>query len=1313
MIGVVADYLKSGRHRRGRHVLFLGSGAKLPPQEMALPAYLQELAAAAVEDSFERLPAERRPVAQLEEYARQVPDEGERCRALRALLKDLRPAEGHVRLAGLIKDGYFPAIFTMEPHSLLEQALRNHFMEPGSDYNVVVLGVDEPEALGTALHHSSRVTVVKCGGDLERHSLPVTEAEMALHLRPYEKLIGDAFRVVSIFVAYHDRDRPFLETLPREGGKVFWVNPTIPLSDQSAFHELRTDEPELAEYHRLQLEVTSLLEARHSQRHILAREAGSFNGFFSALSTQLKQHSRRRGLGRRSELSVLRGGPYRFLDYFDVEDADFFFGREADTEALLNLVTEHQLSVLFGRSAIGKTSLLRAGLMAVLRRKDEEFQEGEGERPLLPVLANAGEEPELHMRRALLARADTEGFSLPPEVGEQHWPELAGALAEATGRRLLLIIDQFAALFVKVGAPIREHFLEELQRALANPRLHVLISIREDFLGELLDLRDQFPGLMDHFHRLHRLTWEQAEAAITKPAVNFNLTIERDLVQRLLEDLSRQGIEPAQLQIVLYRLYEELQPPSRALTQRMYDQLGGAMKILSTYLDKAMLQLPVNERPLARAILKQMVSSSELRGRWPLDRVVQAVPPERQTVEKVIAHLVDHRLLRVVENGDSRSYELIHEYLAEDLKNWLGEEKSQTRDVQDLLTREFSSYERYGLLLSVDVMRTLTDYARDLTLSPEELELILRSSAASGVSVEYWFGRLAELGSRRDAALLAFLEDEHPEVRLAAAQHLPTDVPAAYLRVLIAALEDEVPEVRENAAKALRRSERQVLALLRSTDPADRRLGAAALSRLGLRRYAARIVEALTDDDPGFAEIAAETLHALGERRFLPMMLRRAIGGGVPWSYAEVLGRLSASESALRLLRRSAAQHPGEPLLAYALAHAEMQARNYEAAADALELAREHAPDEAGRALLDRELERVRALGERAVSSSSQWPCFGRNARHEAAAESPLAPPLRQVWTLRTEGPVVASPVVGEGTVFVGSRDGIFYAMDSARGELRWTFRTGGRIEGTAALAEGLVYFGSTDKRVYALDAARGKERWHQTLGGPVRAACTLVDDLLIVGDVSGAVTALHLDTGRVKWRFSTEGEVLSAPACDGRRVFFGSWDAHLYALDLDTGEQVWRTPTDGPIAAPPSVGEYLVWCGSEDGDLYALDVNDGEIGWLSDLGGRIRGFPALTGDTLILGSGNGLVHALNPHSGAQLWTTGTGDEVLASAAIAGPVAYLGSKDGSLYAFDVESGEVLWKHSTVYGIYSSPALAEEALFLGVSYYYVAAFRSLD
>ena len=88
-------------------------------------------------------------------------------------------------------------------------------------------------------------------------------------------IIGDAFSVLVTFVAYVEQNRQLLRLVPHVGGKLFWINPTIPLSDRAASDELAVDEPGVAEYHKLQPEVTGLLESRQSQRHILAREAGS------------------------------------------------------------------------------------------------------------------------------------------------------------------------------------------------------------------------------------------------------------------------------------------------------------------------------------------------------------------------------------------------------------------------------------------------------------------------------------------------------------------------------------------------------------------------------------------------------------------------------------------------------------------------------------------------------------------------------------------------------------------------------------------------------------------------------------------------------------------------------------------------------------------------------------------------------------------------------------------------------------------------------------------------------------------------------
>ena len=90
-----------------------------------------------------------------------------------------------------------------------------------------------------------------------------------------------------------------------------------------------------------------------------------------------------------------------------------------------------------------------------------------------------------------------------------------------------------------------------------------------------------------------------------------------------------QVLDIAQLQIVCHRLYEEKSPGSDVITQRDYEKLGRAPKILSDYLDDVLRHLSLPERRIARAILKQMAVSSELKATRSLERIAQELGQAR------------------------------------------------------------------------------------------------------------------------------------------------------------------------------------------------------------------------------------------------------------------------------------------------------------------------------------------------------------------------------------------------------------------------------------------------------------------------------------------------------------------------------------------------------------------------------------------------------------------------------------------------------------------------------------------------------------
>ncbi len=276
--------------------------------------------------------------------------------------------------------------------------------------------------------------------------------------------------------------------------------------------------------------------------------------------------------------------------------------------------------------------------------------------------------------------------------------------------------------------------------------------------------------------------------------------------------------------------------------------------------------------------------------------------------------------------------------------------------------------------------------------------------------------------------------------------------------------------------------------------------------------------------------------------------------------------------------------------------------------------------------------------------------------------------PGAEVWKFLTGGAVFASPAMGpDGSVYVGSEDGLFYALSSGGG-LKWVFTAGDWIDSTAAVHEGTVYFGSWDNYLYALDAA----------------------------------------TGALKWQFETGGPILSSPAvAPGGTVYAGSGDGLLYALTPE-GTLKWFAVTLGAVDASPAVApDGTVYAASYDGCLYAFSPQ-GEALWtycaesIEGLDSRIHSSPAIGPDgTVYFGSGNGHFYAVSPE-GMLLWDFAALDKVDSSPAV-GPdgTVYFASRDGYLYA--VDDGLELWSFLIGDVYYASPALGSDGLL------YIAAY----
>lgn len=1311
MIAVIADQLKLFRHQLGKHVVFVGSEAVLQPYEATVEQLLERMALDWAGDLVVALPPDQRPKAALAAFADAHPNHADRCAQLGERLKDLRPGEGHIQLARLIKEGYVPLLFTMSPDDSLERALAAQKMVAGEDYHCVVAGVDSPKDIATAIRQSTRVVVVKCGGDLHARLLPLTPPELAANLAPIADLVAEFFKRTAFFVAYADRDAPFLALVPRDGERIFWINRHIPVDDPKAVDDMRLVSPDAEQFHKLQPEVVALMAARHSSRNLLGREAGRFSEFFGRVHERLRRRTTRRSLAGRPELSVLRGGPYKFLEAYDVHDAETFFAREQEVEQLYTLVRENRLATLFGRMATGKTSLVRAGLIPRLKKANRDEADGRREAPWLPVYVRCGADVLRDLRHALAEQVEEFGYRCGSIIEARTLREVAVRCRELTKHRPVFVADNAQELFLKLSQTARDELTGQVADLIDDPDgdARLLLVIREDYLGELYELSNVLPGVMSCLMRLHKFTRAQAEDAIVKPASSFGIQFERDLVAQIIEDIDREGVLPAHLQIVCHRLLEEAGPGRTHVGSMLYRRLGGARKILDEYVEHAVSQLPVTDRRLAWNVLRALAGVSETLAAVSLNELAEQVRGSRVAFDRVLARLVDLRLLRLYDRGSVRYVELIHDLLAEDIRKTLASRQPATaQSVHDILARGLDNFRLTGQLLERGEMYAVNDERADLTLTAQELELVIRSSLEHDIEADYWLGRLGELRDGAFRVLADALGSDNPRIRAQALKHAKEHLGQPLIEPLAKLADSDAPE-RKRAEELLRSMERELVAALSSEDSDLRGWAATALSRVNGKRHLKDLAGALADDHPSVTERVADALVEIDAVRSARVLLDALRGRSGQWAAAEAVGRLAQAPAVTSMLHKAMAREPASPYLAYAYGVAQTRQRRYEEALETLGRAKalaERQGIEAGP--VEAALARVQSALARAKRGEDRWAMAGGSPYHVGYVPDALPPPLREFWTANLEGEIVGSVVVGQGLAFVGLRRGLAVCLDTASGALRWKRRLNDQIEAAPALLDDRLLVITANGSVVALDFS-GNQVAAGRAGPGARAPLTVTDDMVLAGDRAGVLTALMAQDLTPRWRYHFGAEVTGPASCRHGLVYAGSWDATVVALEADSGEVVWRWLGDGPVAGAVAAGEEMLAWATDTGLVVAAEPSTGEVIWQAQLPSGARAGVALSAELLVVGCLDGLARCLSVHDGSSVWEFPTDDQILAQPLIVGDIVYLASRDGRLYALDLHTGQLRWSYTTSYGIYASPAVVEGVMMAVLRQRQVVAF----
>ena len=230
-----------------------------------------------------------------------------------------------------------------------------------------------------------------------------------------------------------------------------------------------------------------------------------------------------------------------------------------------------------------------------------------------------------------------------------------------------------------------------------------------------------------------------------------------------------------------------------------------------------------------------------------------------------------------------------------------------------------------------------------------------------------------------------------------------------------------------------------------------------------------------------------------------------------------------------------------------------------------------------------------------------------------------LTPPLELLWKFKTGGPLHASPVIANGTLYIGSADGKLYALDAKQWGIKWVFDAGDAIRYSATVLGNQVYFSARNNKVYALNANTGEKLWEFKTKSWIDAPPIVVDDKVYVGAFRSNIYLLNARTGELEARRERTVRI--------RNTEYGCVNGVFRPVRPEHNAKVWRDHTAGSESYPVTANG-TVYIGARDGRIHGFDSVSQTETWAYQTGGFVDAAPAISDGILYAASGDGYVYA-------------------------------------------------------------------------------------
>ena len=375
--------------------------------------------------------------------------------------------------------------------------------------------------------------------------------------------------------------------------------------------------------------------------------------------------------------------PYKGLGSYQPEDAGRFFGREALTEELVRRLQVPGVLVVGGPSGSGKSSLVRAGLIPALRAG--AIMNSGGWRI---CLMTPGRDAMAELYFQLVQSLGAGGQSLRADDFISH-PALARQLAHPTGSEppLVLLIDQFEELFTLSPLAQRELFVSALASMTdpADSKVRIVLAVRADYYANCAQMPWIAERITNNQVLVGPMSAPELRRAITEPARQAGLYLERNLVDTIIEDANN---EVGSLPLVAHALVETwTRRKGATLTLEGYRSAGGVAGAIAQTADAIFeSRFTAAEQETARRLFLRLVTPGE--GAGDTRRIVERAEIEADANPEMTSRVVEQMTSARLLTADKRYIQISHEALLRSwprLRGWIDEARDDLRMRQRLI----------------------------------------------------------------------------------------------------------------------------------------------------------------------------------------------------------------------------------------------------------------------------------------------------------------------------------------------------------------------------------------------------------------------------------------------------------------------------------------------------------------------------------------------------------------------------------------------------------------------------------------------------